>query len=66
MTEKQLKKLFTTASDNSTAGTKGEQGVGLGLLLSYEFAKANKGNIVVESAVGKGSTFTLQLPATKN
>lgn len=62
MDAQRLNKLFTTATDNSTYGTAGEKGIGLGLLLCYEFAKANNGNITVSSTVGAGSTFTLELP----
>jgi signal transduction histidine kinase len=62
MTPAQVKKLFTISTDNSTYGTMGEKGIGLGLLMSYEFAKANKGDITVNSELGKGSTFILSLP----
>jgi|GEM_PF-2098256 len=62
MTEKQINKLFTT-EHGRTYGTDGERGVGLGLLLCKEYVDANAGTITVSSTVGKGSTFTIVLPA---
>jgi PAS domain S-box-containing protein len=38
------------------------QGVGLGLAISQDLAKAMKGQVTVESVFGEGSTFTLSLP----
>lgn len=49
---------------SSTAGTKGEKGTGLGLFLCKDFVERNKGNLVIESEVGKGSRFVFTLPAT--
>jgi PAS domain S-box-containing protein len=39
-----------------------QQGVGLGLAISRELARAMGGDLTVESAIAKGSTFTLTLP----
>lgn len=39
------------------------QGVGLGLPVCRSFANAIGGNVGVESVVGKGSTFWLDLPS---
>ena len=39
-----------------------QQGVGLGLAISRDLARAMDGDLTVESAVGEGSTFTLILP----
>ena len=62
MTSEQLNKLFTPAAGGSTYGTNGERGIGLGLLLCYEFIKANNGSISATSTPGKGSIFTVTLP----
>lgn len=43
--------------------TKGEgKGTGLGLSIVYGVTKNHKGNITIDSAVGKGTTFTLTFP----
>jgi signal transduction histidine kinase len=47
---------------NSTKGTKGEYGTGLGLILCKEFMLKNNGAIWVESTQGFGSSFFLSLP----
>ncbi len=38
------------------------QGVGLGLAISKDLARAMGGDVTVESVLGEGSTFTLSLP----
>ncbi len=42
--------------------TKSVGGIGIGLALSKEFANLLQGSLTVESAVDKGSSFTLTLP----
>ncbi len=58
-------KLFTASEVVSTPGTTGESGSGLGLLICKEFLERNMGTISVESEPGNGSTFIVNLPATK-
>ena len=45
--------------------TKGEGGTGLGLSVSYGIINNHKGEIRVESKVGVGTTFTIELPTYK-
>ena len=60
--KEKLDQLFDLEKVESTAGTAGEAGTGLGLLVCYEFMQINNGAISVSSAPGKGSTFKLTLP----
>jgi signal transduction histidine kinase/ligand-binding sensor domain-containing protein/DNA-binding response OmpR family regulator len=56
--QKSLSEIFTRytiLSNQDLAGT------GIGLSLSYELARLHKGDILISSTVGKGSTFTLRL-----
>jgi PAS domain S-box-containing protein len=57
-------KLFDFAGNQSTYGTSGEKGTGLGLVLSKEFADKNNGRIWFESKKNAGSTFYVALPRT--
>ena len=46
----------------TTYGTGGEEGSGLGLQLCQDFARKNGGDCTVESVVGEGSTFSVLIP----
>lgn len=50
----------------TTYGTGGEEGSGLGLQLCQDFARRNGGDAYVESVEGEGSTFSFTIPLKKD
>lgn len=57
-------KLFQTSASSmeSTFGTNGEKGTGLGLMLCKEFVIANNGRLWLDSKSGEGTVFHVSLP----
>jgi signal transduction histidine kinase len=62
ISEENIQKIFRIDSNHTSLGTNGEKGTGLGLILCKEFIEKHKGEIHVESEVGKGSSFIFTLP----
>ena len=58
-----LEKLFSLDSKYSHPGTAGETGTGMGLKLCRDLLHKTGGTIAATSQPGKGSTFTVTLPA---
>lgn len=59
MTKEQLANLFTY--HNSTTGTAGEPGSGIGLIVCKKLADMGKEKLTVTSEEGKGSTFSITM-----
>ncbi|RME41392.1 MAG: hybrid sensor histidine kinase/response regulator [Caldilineae bacterium] len=60
--EEELGKLFQPFQRTSVRSTAGEASTGLGLAIVKKIVEAHRGNIWVESEVGRGSTFYVSLP----
>jgi PAS domain S-box-containing protein len=60
-----LPRIFLEFEQLDSSYVRQQEGTGLGLALSQRLVEAHGGRIWVESTVGKGSTFTLLLPASR-
>jgi signal transduction histidine kinase len=61
ISEKIVPDLFKHEIKTTTVGTMGELGTGLGLPYFHDIVSAHGGRIWVESKVGEGSTFYVEL-----
>jgi signal transduction histidine kinase len=62
----ELESIFCRFSRGESARISGARGTGLGLAMVREMAAAHGGSVLVESAPGVGSTFTITLPVERS
>ncbi len=66
MSEEKAAGLFDISKMHSTAGTAGEKGTGLGLVLCKDFVEKHGGTLWIKSEKGIGSSFFFTLPLAAN
>ncbi|NYZ15237.1 HAMP domain-containing histidine kinase [Azospirillum sp. RWY-5-1] len=62
MSKAETARIFQPFARHAQSGTAGEMSVGLGLFICRTIVDAHGGRILVRSAPGQGSTFTVELP----
>lgn len=61
--EDKIDHIFEEFTQADTSTTRNYGGTGLGLALTRKFAQMMGGDVLIESVLGKGSTFILEIPA---
>ncbi len=61
--EEDLKTIFKAFTQADTSATRQYGGTGLGLAITRSFCRIMGGDVTVKSTYGKGSCFTMRLPA---
>ena len=64
--EENKNKIFDQFTQADDSHTRKYGGTGLGLAITKKFAKLLKGKLTVSSELGKGSVFSLMIPANNN
>lgn len=62
MSQNKITELFSNEVNISEYGTSGEKGTGIGISLCLDFIHKNRGTLLIESELGKGTKVIISLP----
>ncbi|MEQ9230308.1 MAG: ATP-binding protein, partial [Cyclobacteriaceae bacterium] len=62
MSADEIKRILNKKPIESTSGTGGEKGTGLGLKMSLELLERNNCSVNILSKIGEGTNFELKIP----
>ncbi len=65
ISQEKIATIFASFAISSTLGTAGERGSGLGLNICHQFVKQLNGKIEIESEIGKGTVFRVEIPCQR-
>lgn len=65
ISETEQKEIFIPFHRSTHDNVQARRGTGLGLAITHEIVKGHEGEIIVESKIGKGSTFIIRLPVLR-
>ena len=66
MSDETIQNIISGNSPDTTEGTDGENGTGLGTTIIYKFTKLHNGNLNINSSPGDGTTVTVNIPLSSS
>ena len=66
MSDETIQNIISGNSPDTTEGTDGENGTGLGTTIIYKFTKLHNGDLKINSSPGDGTAVTVNIPLSSS